>query len=200
MEKSETERQPKITIDTLKCRLADAGVNFSVWGDGNVSAKSIDNLLIEINNGEAELLVDKHGELLRQVNVIGVYVYYVSSEYGFLKLRETEQIFANGKRRTRDYLPHSMFEKMKPSETPEAAAIRGLREELGINVSLELFDYESSERIGESHSYPGLNTLYISHDFSVLLDDDQFKLDGYIEVQNDKTTHFGWERLHDYNL
>jgi len=48
---------------------------------------------------------------------------------------------------------------------------------------------------GGSQSYPGLKSKYKGHVFNCTLIDSQYKPEGYVEVQKDKSTYFIWEKM-----
>lgn len=73
--------------------------------------------------------------------------------------------------------------------------VRGIQEELGIESEVVLTTIDTSERLGESESYPGLRTHYAFHTFKVTLTDEQFREEGYIEKQEDICTYFVWEEI-----
>lgn len=177
-------------IQALKQQLAGAGIDVSAWGKGE--AKTLEHLLREVESGETTLVTDEHGGLLRKVVVGGADVYHVSFDGKKYRLKEEKQVFKDGRERRRS-LGHAVSEKMKPDENPYEAMIRGIREELGIEGELTLIEIGVDEPIPQTPSYPGLQSQYIRHKFEVLLDESQFRPEGYIEEQQDKSTYFVWE-------
>jgi hypothetical protein len=85
------------------------------WGKGE--AKTLDNLLEEIENGEAVLIEDEAGELVREISVVWMTVFYSDESGNRYRLIEEKQVFDDGRERTRD-LSISVGEKMKPGEGP----------------------------------------------------------------------------------
>lgn len=158
-------------------------IPYENWGTGE--SKTLVHLLAEITSGEA-ILEDKHNRVLRIVTGVGVNVLFQH-----LKLVEEKQIFSDGRERRRG-LSTSVGEKMKAGESPDEAAIRTLKEELGIvGVAISNTGVENREPV-PSTSYPGLwtkNTVYI---YGARLSSHQFRHEGYIEVQSDKTSYFVW--------
>lgn len=78
-------------------------------------------------------------------------------------LIEAYQDFASGRRRARGRPPS---EKMHPGESYADAALRCLREELGVTrerVNLKHETYRRKIWEGNPDSYPGLNTRYTFH-------------------------------------
>jgi len=177
-------------IMALKNRLEQAGISTAEWGKGE--AKTLRHLAKELQEGDCSLVEDG-STLIRTVIVGGADVFHETSDATY-RLVEEKQVFTDGRQRKRD-LGHAVSEKMKPGENPAEAMARGLREELGISGELQLhYEGESSKTI-TSPSYPGLTSRYVNHRFTVFLGTDQFKPEGYIEVQYDKTTYFTWQRV-----
>lgn len=60
-------------------------------------------------------------------------------------------------------------------------------------MTLEVGDETMSER--PSNSYPGLPTIVRIHQATVELSPGQFRPEGYIELQEKKSTHLLWHRV-----
>lgn len=157
------------------------------WGTGG--SKSIKSLFREIVGGETNLVV-KNDMLLREVEALSIVVTYKD-----LILKESYQRFIDGRIRRRKMIA-SVAEKLdKNDKDRHLAVIRGIKEELGITLNKSQIiegKIDSNSRI--STSYPGILTNTILYRFNVELLDDQFNIDGYIEVQEDKSTYFIWEK------
>ncbi|MSU55504.1 MAG: hypothetical protein EXS46_03130 [Candidatus Taylorbacteria bacterium] len=179
-------------LNLLKQQLENARVDISQWGTGQ--AKTLVHLQNEIENGETILISGKEGELLRKVVVVGADIYYSSPSGKRYRLKEEKQVFKDGRERRRD-LGQAVSEKMKPNENPNDAMIRGIREELGINGEIVLTETGTDEQLITSPSYPGLQSQYVRHKFETILNDEQFRQDGYVEAQSDKSTYFVWEEV-----
>ena len=179
-------------IDNLQKRLESAGIDTSLWGVGR--AKTLAHLQEELENGEVILIEGENGELIRQGVVVGADIYYKSHDGKKYYLREERQIFRDGRVRERK-LEQSVSEKLKRGEDPENAMIRGLKEELGIDGEIHMQMIKTYEKVVNSSSYPGLLSRYTIHWFRVVLTDDQFNPEGYIEEQPDKTTYFVWKEI-----
>jgi len=186
------ENEDGYTIQGLQLQLEKAGIDLPQWGKG--AAKTVAHLQQEIKAGETILSADERGKLLRTVTVVGANIFYHSPDGKTFRLREERQVFADGRERRRN-LGHSVSEKMKPDENPRDAMLRGIREELGITGEIELTEAGTDEQLLLSPSYPGLQSRYIRHDFDVVLNDEQFRPEGYIEEQLDKRTCFVWEEM-----
>jgi hypothetical protein len=187
-----TNREEVLDTTELKKQLEDSGIDISKWGKGEV--KTIEHLQGEIDMGESVLEKDETGNLIRRVSVVGADIYYVSPKGKKYRLKEDKQIFQDGRERRRDY-GHAVSEKMKSGEDPKVAIIRGIREELGIDGEIETQRTWEDEKVLLSPSYPGLLSNYHRYEFKVMLSEDQFKRDGYIERQEKMDTYFIWEEV-----
>jgi len=172
----------------LRERLEQSGVLVEGWGTGK--AKSLAHLIKEIVSGET-MLLDRDGALVRQVSVAQADITFRGPE-GLLKLVELRQVFTDGRVRERNNA-FSLAEKMEPGEDPAQAIERGIREELGVEGDLPIqFVGEECEGMF-SPSYPGLFSEYRFFRYTVEFWADQYRPEGYIETQPDKTTYFGWQ-------
>tara|TARA_B100000745_G_scaffold254553_1_gene176986 strand:+ start:311 stop:862 length:552 start_codon:yes stop_codon:yes gene_type:complete len=177
-------------LEQLKKLLADHGVDISAFGIGK--AKTLANLLEEVNSGETQLEVAE-GILVRSVGVVSIDVY---CRVGAVRMRLTEdrQEFLDGRVRKRDYLYGAVSEKMNPGEEVTNAIGRGLAEELKVsNFSVENLTEPIITSL-ESPSYPGLQSKYTTYEVSVNLDVSDYRPEGYVEEQGDKSTFFVWEK------
>lgn len=169
--------------------LARYNVPLEAWGKGD--AKTLTHLIAEIESAEAWLEESPVHGLMRVSSGTTLSVYFPVVG-GRLVLKETKQVFADGRIKVRP-LDFSIGEKRRPDETPESAAYRALREELGIDEAIPL--QEKTERIKgpvPSVSFPGLTTFYTMHHFIVILPKRYFRPEGYIEHQQDKTNYYEW--------
>ncbi len=139
--------------------LVENGIDTSRWGIIR-GTKSVANLWDEFVNGDIQLLDDPPR---RSVHVVEVRI-----QKGQYVLQELEQEFGNGERRARNRLPS---EKMKPSEDCMIAALRCLKEEIGVEEKDVSFVGPVCEQvrklINDSPSYPGLSTKYTFHTVTV---------------------------------
>ncbi len=179
-------------ISRLQKKLESAGIDTSTWGTGQ--AKTLTHLLKEIESGETVLVTVETGELLRQVAVCAANIYYESPAGKTYRLKEDRQVFKDGRERRRD-LGQAVSEKMEPEENPIEAMIHGVKEELGIDSKINLTESGTDEKIFTSPSYPGLTSKYIRHKFHVILNNEQFSPEGYVEVQSNISTYFVWEEV-----
>jgi hypothetical protein len=169
----------------LKSYLMNYGIPVDEWGKGY--AKTIGHLEKEIESEECSLVED-NGTLIREIEFVMCEIFYND-----LKLKEEKQIFKDGRERTR-VKESSMSEKMKIGEDPLNSLIRGIEEELGVNVREDqLISQGVIRRESVSESFPGLTTRYLGHKFSCVFDDSQYNPEGYVEHQKDKSTYFIWE-------
>jgi hypothetical protein len=163
-----------------------------LWGTGK--SKTINHLLKELQNSECSL-EEENESITRYIEFVGIKVYYIDKEDQRWILKEERQEFNDGRVRRRN-IPNSVSEKMKFGENPTFAAIRGIKEELGVDInSNQLSKYSDLHYDGGSVSYPGLDTKYKGHKFICNLTETQFEPNGYIEVQEDKKTFFTWKKI-----
>ncbi len=173
-------------------------IQFRDWGAG--ASKTLEHLLKEIYEGEAEL-IQRDGSLLRVVTGSTIRVYYRNGAV-LLYLKEEKQIFNDGRVKRRELAGDmSIGEKLKPGEIPAVGAWRSLAEELGITEKLPLIPRPDIIKCPvPSVSFPGLYTLYTIFAFEVFLPERWYKPGGYIEAQPDKINYFSWtEFLADNN-
>jgi len=172
-------------LEHLKQVLNDFDINYSKWGYGE--SRTLDELYKEIEDGETELS-ELDGELIRTVTVVGIVV--TCNDF---KLKEDRQEFIDGRKRHRE-LNVSCAEKLIKGETPKEAAVRCIKEELGIEIhASELIPRISHSDINISSSYPGLKCVYHRNPFNYEMKMEFFKPEGYQEFQENKTTYFIWE-------
>lgn len=163
-----------------------------LWGTGK--SKTVNHLLDELKNNECEL-TEMNGTLTRFIEFVGVKIFYTDKEEQRWFLKEDRQEFKDGRVRRRN-MPSSVSEKMMSGEDPLIAAIRGIREELGVKVyGHQLIKRRDLHYDGGSLSYPGLDTKYKGHKFICEFDDNQFDPTGYMEAQSDKNTFFIWNKV-----
>ena len=176
------------TQQDLINKLTQFEVPIGEWGTGQ--SKTVRNLLHELQEGECHI-EDAGGYLVRYLEFVGVRIFYKEGET-ILYLQEDRQEFTDGRTRRRK-MPSSVSEKMKFGENPHLAAVRGIREELGILIKPEqLIKARDLNYNGSSMSYPGLRSKYKGHQFTCYLTKEQFNPEGYIEKQEDKSTFFIW--------
>lgn len=180
------------TEDSLRTFLNEHHIDTTLWGQGGM--KTVGHLLKEIEEGDSVLTVDGSGNLLRHTSVTTAQVYYENEVHEKMHLVEDRQVFTDGRERKRE-MKESVAEKMKADEDPEKAIARGISEELGISGAFSVEKLNSTEETMESKSYPGLTAQFIRHNFQILLQKEQFKPEGYTEVQKDKTTYFVWQKV-----
>lgn len=178
--------------------LKSNNIPFHTWGTG--VSKTLEHLLKEISEGEAEL-VQKDGSLLRVAIGSTIRVYYRNSAV-LLYLKEEKQVFSDGREKRRELAGDmSIGEKLKPGEIPAVGAWRSLAEELGITEKLPLIPRpDIIKGPVPSVSFPGLYTLYTIFAFEVFLPERWYKPGGYIEAQPDKINYFGWTEFPENKL
>lgn len=172
----------------LAALLRQHGVDVNRWG--TAAAKSVEHLRRELEQGESVLL-EEDGQLVREVAVVEIDVVGPREE---VRLHEDRQEYRDGRTRRRS-LGGALNEKLHPGETPDRAARRALREELGISdARLALVPLDTVEDERESPSYPGLRSRYLVWRYRLRLPPRHFRPEGYVEEQDDKATYFRWRR------
>jgi hypothetical protein len=187
-------RSPGMYKHQLLSKLAQYGIDLSMFGIG--VAKTTEDLLAEINNGESVLL-GKDNQLYRKTQVVSILIYFQHPTKGRQVLREIKQVFEDGRERSRDNLGMSIAEKLKPGESWENGARRGLAEELGIDssqIDFTFVRYQPTQQA--SQSYPGLTSIHHIYHLIVTLDNSLYNPNGYKETQDKKTTFFEWTNDH----
>jgi hypothetical protein len=184
--------QDEITSEErLKNKLKEYNIPVDLWGTGN--AKTIRHLYKEIIENESTL-EEESGSLVRYIEFVGIRIYYRDEEDQLWALKEDRQEFKDGRVRRRNMMS-SVSEKMKFGEDPLESAIRGIEEELGVKISKDqLIKRRDLDYNAGSSSYPGLKTIYKGHQYTCYLNKEQFDQKGYIEVQEDKSTFFVWQK------
>lgn len=152
----------------LAAWLASSGIDLSGWGSG--AAKGLADLWHEYRTGETRFEDDPPARVVEVAQVI--------IRRGERVLIELAQEMADGRRRERLRPPS---EKLLAGESPHNAAVRCLREELGLDVAPgELISRGVEEWQSDSPSYPGLPTRYRLYSFETTgaaLPDEPFKRD-----------------------
>lgn len=159
-------------------------LDLSLYGKGQ--AKDFESLITEINQGES-VIIWEGNKPIRLLQVCRVRVLCGEQE-----LYEDRQQFADGRTRKRGI--RGLAEKLMPDEAPEVAAVRALKEELGIVEEVPIIPDGTQQEEKESPSYPGLLSRYIFHDFIAQLPP-HLHQDEYVEGCNDdvKRTYFTWK-------
>jgi hypothetical protein len=179
-------------IEDFENYLHKFSIPFQYWGTGK--SKTTEDLLKEIENKDC-ILREEDGLLVRYIEFVGVEIFYKDKQNNIYRLKEDRQVFKDGRVRKRN-LPVSVAEKMQSGEDPLLSAVRGIKEELQIEI--EKSQLEKSDDIdfkGGSLSYPGLRTEYTGHKFKCELKEHQFVPGGYVENQSTKSTYFVWQKL-----
>ncbi len=179
----------KLSITDLIVRLSNSGIDLEQWGKG--AAKTVQNLLDEINSGESTMTIFQD-KLIRKVRILYILVRYSDGQKNYVLKEQQQENKKTGVIRTRDF-PASVAEKMQPRETSRAATIRAIAEELGIETPITILDGDTTSKTGHSDSYPGLTTDRIIYNSVVNLNAEQFNPDGYTEDGKTFITTFVWE-------
>jgi len=171
--------------------LKDKGIDIQLYGTGTF--KTIGHLYQEIEEGETEL-TDENGQLVRRVQFVGARILY-KKDGEWLRLYEEKQIFKDGRERRRTNMPYSAAEKFKSGEDPKEVIVRGMKEELKLDITKDQFTFYNKKEIENNDDYPGIKSFHIGYEFLVVLNDEQYNPDGYIERQSDKDVYFTWRLM-----
>lgn len=180
-----------ISAENVQNMLRKHKVPFNRWGKG--PTKTFEHLMRELELGESTLIETQGGKLLRLVGVVRVTVEHKRGSLMYL-LVETEQRFANGSTRQRGL--RFVGGKISAGESPQIAAVRELKEEIG----LEGADVEVLRKFqvsDHSPSFPGLRVLYVCFDCHCLMLPQFYRPEGYSSVQDGITTVFEWAKEED---
>ncbi len=166
-------------------------IDLSDWGKKKY--KKINHLWNEIKEEETELY-SINGKLRREVNFVGARIMYINGNDKFI-LFEEKAIFKGGRERIRSDIWYSMAEKFKYGEDHKEAIKRGMQEELGINISDDQSTFFNKLYFPENSDYPGLESFHTGYSYLVIINDEQYKEEGYVENQEDKDIFFKWRKV-----
>jgi len=178
-------------LKDLETLLRKYNIPIDNWGTGK--SKTIQHLHNEVEEKEC-FLSEENDNLIRYIEFVAIKIYFRDGEDIWI-LKEDRQEFKDGRVRRRN-MSNSVSEKMKAGEDTNLSALRGIKEELGIDIDKsQLVKRRDLDYDGGSISYPGLITKYKGHKFICYLEQQQFNPSGYIEVQSDKSTYFVWYKI-----
>ena len=180
--------QKKMSDNQVLELLNKYNIPYQNWGKG--TSKPLSKFFQEIKSGEATL-TEHNNQLIRVVSLAVINVFYKRNQKTF-KLFESHQIYKNGRVVKRN-LPDSIYEKLKPKETPLEGARRALKEELLITDNMDLIEKGSKKNLQMGMSFPGLLNNDTQYLYDVILSDELFKPEGYTEIQPDKSSYFIWQ-------
>ncbi len=203
---SRRQSEKKIEIKSeaeLETLLEKYKIEYQSWG-GNSShgSKTIQDLFKETQTNDSEL-VERGGQLIRKLRVLGFLVTYTDPQKGKLVLREQHQYFHDDGRGRVRMKWASVSEKLKTYEEPDNDSIqRTLEEELGTSgtpqeISPMGVDSNAEKDEKTAGSFAGLTTEYPMHKYLIILSPKQYVPEGYCEVQKSKTTCFHWVPMTD---
>lgn len=154
----------------MQSLLSKHGVDVTSWASG--AAKGIKDLLKELKESEATLIIEE-GRVLRCLRVAKMRIQRPGSDQFLVELKQVRYRSAEdltGDERPRGDIPG---EKMFATEDPIDAAVRGTKEELGVELSHGLTTgsllHETVE-VKPSASYPNLMSRYTFYEVGVVLD------------------------------
>lgn len=183
--------------ESLKNLLDQNNIDYSDWGketnDGKKASKTIEDLWIEIQNGETEMIY-LEGVLTRRVSVANMNITTTNPKTNEIyELYEAERYTFNGQKRKERTLPCSIAGKLTLStETPQEGALRELEEETSQKITENKVTYisdeaEPQEKIEDSKSYPNLQAWYITYTFNIEIGFSNYEdnVDGYIGLEDE---------------
>ena len=170
--------------------LKEFNIDLSVWETG--SYKSVEHLWNEIKEEEC-IIYNDNTKLKREVNFVGAKIMYKIGDTKY-HLKEEKAIFKDGRERIRN-IWYSMAEKFKFNEDPQEALIRGMKEELDINILENQTTFYNKVYFPSDEDYPGLKSFHTGYSYIITLNENQYKPEGYIEHQADKDIYFVWEEV-----
>ncbi len=186
-------------MDEMISILKEHNIPVDTW-DGLNGTKTAQDLFNELEEGNTALVFDGE-KIYRHVRVVAVDIRYVGEQGTTLHLVETRQVSKrDGSVKVRSGLQGSVSEKMETGESPEVAAKRGVKEELGIEENhITILSSALETKTKPAQTYPGLDGKYDVYIVQAKMDESGFvpnNTEGYAykEEQKHKTTYFAWER------
>jgi hypothetical protein len=178
-------------MEELLRMLHEHGINTESWGKG--TTKTVEDLQTELDRGESSL-VAKDGKLQRIVSVLLLEVYCEIDGRRY-HLYEDRQVHKDGSVLRREDVPNSVSEKVGSDELPPNPAVirRALYEELGIKKFITAREIKYEEKAKPPKTYPDIPAEYHYYWWEVEISESDFKPEGYVEVQEKKSTYFVWE-------
>ena len=147
-------------VQGLRTWLQEYTIDVSAWGIG--SAKSVEDLHAEISQGKCKVGIEE-GRVIRHVSAASMRISRPGSDQ---YLVESKQV-RNGNEWYCDKIPS---EQMTRDEHAVAAAIRGVKQELGdtlMTKARSLGILHETCTVRDSASYPGLRTHFTSYEVGV---------------------------------
>jgi len=171
----------------LEKALCEHKIDVAAW-DRN-GAKGVTQLLSELENGESVLNVES-GRVTRCLRVVKMRIRRPGSDQVLI---EVKQVMPSGEERLRGDVPG---EKMLADEEPAAAALRGVKEELGERLQSEprvLGVLHETTEVKPSPSYPGLRCCYTSYEVDIEVADLPEGAFTTTETNGDKVQVHHWD-------
>jgi len=177
------------SIEELESLLMKYNIPLEKWGTQGF--KTVDHLFGELQEHEC-ILSDVNGELHRNVDFVGAKIIYKKDGVNY-RLCEDRAVFKDGRIRIRP-IEHSMAEKLHDGESHSDGLIRGLKEELGMEIDKSQIAFYNKEKFEDNTDYPGIHSFHNGYSYMVTINDSQFKKE-YIEHQSDKDIYFKWRKM-----
>jgi len=194
IKKERVDEKYKVNISSLEdlyTLLEDNNIDLNIWSTGPY--KSVEHLYSELKEGEC-ILFNINNEIRREVNFVGAKILYKDANGVKYHLHEEKAIFKDGRERIRK-IWYSMAEKFKFGEDPKQALIRGMKEELDIDILENQFVNYNKIYFPSDGDYPGIKSFHTGYNFLININENQYNPDGYIEHQSDKDIFFIWKEI-----
>lgn len=193
-ERTPTNERTQLSIDTsfdqLIYVLHEGNIPIDEYGTG--AAKTVEHLLNEIHEEESIISVDSKGTVHRTLRVVWIDVLCTLSNGQTYRLKEDRQEFKDGRTRKR-VLQSSLGEKLKATEDANTTVYRAAQEELGIQSLEKVEHIDDEEETYVSGTYPGIQSTYAIHKYVAVIHESDFKPEGYVEHQSDKSNYYIWQ-------
>lgn len=181
------------SMETIRLMLENNNIKTDKFGQGE--AKDFSEFVLEVQNGESQLMLDatRHKSVVRVVEVAVVRI--TATVDGAEKiLLQVDETFEDGRPRPgkSHQLPGS---KMRPYESGQDAVERIFRErfyfkDFANHIKININTREYVEEAEESSSYPGVRTVYRKGIFACSVAGDQNIVQQLAHGQ--KTRSYGW--------
>ncbi len=168
---------------------------------GRAGAKTLDDLVREIESGDCILECPKVGEVVRVLRTARIKVLCKIDKNNY-ELVEGTQTLPDGSTRDRlEQFGSGIAEKLHLNEDALAGAVRGIREELFNNnleipiLSKNITSLGVEKTVRESQSYPGIYNHSNVFIYLWKMPINLYKAEGYKEIkENGQVTPFVWRK------
>ncbi|MEX0650318.1 MAG: hypothetical protein WD200_04905 [Candidatus Andersenbacteria bacterium] len=205
-----SEREPRINnpenLPSVRELLDKYNIPYQRWGSEEYpAAQTLKDLEREVEAGYAAL-VEKEGELVREVSVALVDIQYTDDKGSLWKLVEAKRVLHGD---TEDEKHTEIGKRIQEGESAAQAAMKALTEAGIVNVNPSTLkhprQYDKEYRPEDGWKYPGLRDLIHYHEYVVGCTSENINLDklgtptGYRHqnLEPDKVTQYEWKLVGD---